>query len=167
MFVEHRIVAKTPPEVVFRIYEDVAHWHTWDPDTRQATLDGPLLPGARGQLTPTKGRTVPMQVTAVAAGRSFTVEARIPLFRMLFDHELHPVPGGTEVIHRVTFFGALSVLLGPMLARQLNTGLPITLARLRDLAESRSAAGPTSTVSGALAPVSAPAPATTSGRQTG
>jgi Polyketide cyclase / dehydrase and lipid transport len=141
MQVEHRIRTHAPPEVVFRIYEDVERWHTWDPDTRQAWLDGPLLPGARGRLTPTRGRTVPMVVTAVEAGRSFTVESRIPLFRMVFDHELRPGPDGTEVTHRVQFHGLLSVVLGPMLIRQLNTGLPVTLARLRDLAESGATPG--------------------------
>ena len=138
MQVEHRIRTQAPPEVVFRIYEDVEHWHTWDPDTRQASLDGPLLPGARGQLTPTRGRTVPMLVTEVVPGRSFTVESRIPLFRMVFEHELQSGPDGTQVTHRVRFYGLLSVLLGPMLIRQLNSGLPVTLARLRDLAESGS-----------------------------
>ena len=103
MQVEHRIVVQAPPEVLFRIYEDVAHWHTWDPDTKQATLDGPLRVGAKGSLTPTKGRTVPMVVTGVVAGRSFTVEARIPLFRMVFDHELNPGPTGTEAICSVRF----------------------------------------------------------------
>ncbi len=140
MQVEHRIVVQAPPEVLFRIYEDVAHWHTWDPDTKQATLDGPLRVGAKGSLTPTKGRTVPMVVTGVVAGRSFTVEARIPLFRMVFDHELNPGPTGTEVVHRVTFSGLLAFLLGSMLSRQLHAGLPVTLNRLKQLAESTSAA---------------------------
>ena len=139
MHVEHRIFTLAPPDVVFRIYEDVPHWHTWDPDTRQARLDGPLLPGARGQLTPTQGRTVPMVVTEVVAGRSFTVEVRIPLFRMVFAHVLTPRPGGTEITHRVDFHGLLAAVLGPLLIRQLNTGLPVTLARLRELAEARSA----------------------------
>ena len=136
MHVEHRIITRATPDLIFRIYEDVAGWHTWDPDTRQAMLDGPLLPGARGQLTPTRGRTVPMVVTEVVAGRSFTVESRIPLFRMVFEHVLTPLPGGTEVTHRVRFFGLLSIVLGPMLIRQLDTGLPVTLARLRERAES-------------------------------
>lgn len=140
MQVEHRIVVHAPPEVLFRIYEDVAHWHTWDPDTKQATLDGPLRVGAKGKLTPTKGRTVPMVVTGVVAGRSFTVEARIPLFRMVFDHELTPTAAGAEVVHRVTFSGLLAFLLGSMLSRQLNAGLPVTLDRLKRLAESLPAA---------------------------
>lgn len=137
MQVEHRILVQAPARTLFRIYEDVARWHTWDPDTREARLDGPPRPGARGSLTPTQGRTVPMQVTEVVTDRVFTVEARIPLFRMVFEHLLEPQAGGTAVTHRVRFHGLLSLVLGPVLIRRLNAGLPVTLARLRDLAESQ------------------------------
>ena len=135
-----RAAFNASPDSVFRLYEDVANWHTWDPDTKQATLDGPLRTGAQGKLTPTKGRTVPMRVTDVVPGRSFTVESKIPLFRMVFEHELTPGPSGTEIFHRVTFSGLLSILLGPMLSRQLNAGLPVTLERLKQRAESNRAA---------------------------
>jgi hypothetical protein len=137
MHVEHRITVAAPPQSIFRIYEDVRTWHTWDPDTQQASLEGAFEAGSRGLLTPTKGRTVPMVLTRVVRNSCFTVESRIPLFRMLFEHELRPIPGGTEVVHRVSFSGLLSLVLGPMLSRQLNSGLPVTLARLKALAESR------------------------------
>jgi hypothetical protein len=65
----------------------------------------------------------------------FTVESRIPLFRMVFEHELMPQGGAVQVTHRVTFSGPLTFLLGRMLVRQLNQGLPVTLASLKRLAE--------------------------------
>lgn len=135
MQVEHRITVAAPPEAIFRIYADVAHWHTWDPDTKSASLDGPFQVGSRGRLTPTQGNTVPMVVTDLVTGRSFTVESRIPMFRMRFEHELLPHGVGTEVIHRVTFSGLLAPLIGRMLARRLNVGLPLTLVNLKQLAE--------------------------------
>ncbi len=140
MQVEHRITISASADSIFSIYQDVKNWHTWDPDTKQASLEGPFAVGSKGRLTPTKGNTIPMVLTAVEPGRCFTVESRIALFRMLFEHELVPVLGATEVVHRVTFSGLLSVVLGPMLSRQLNTGLPVTLSRLKALAEARSAA---------------------------
>ncbi len=140
MQVEHRITINASADSIFSIYQDVKNWHTWDPDTKQASLEGPFALGTKGRLTPTKGNTVPMVVTKVEPGRCFTVESKIPLFRMVFEHELAQASGSTEVIHRVTFSGPLSLFLGPMLSKQLNTGLPVTLSRLKALAESRSAA---------------------------
>ena len=136
MQIEHRIAISARPERIFGIYEDVANWHTWDPDTKNATLDGPFRVGSRGTLTPAKGKTVPMILTQVDPNRSFTVESKIPLFCMVFEHELRPVGAATEVVHRVTFSGLLTALLGRVLARQLNSGLPQTLANLKRLAES-------------------------------
>lgn len=137
MQIEHRISVNTPPESIFRIYEDVANWHTWDPDTKQATLEGPFQVGSRGRLVPTKGRAVPMVLTQAVPGKCFTVESKIPLFRMVFEHELEAGQGATLVIHRVTLTGLLALVLGPILSRQLNAGLPVTLSRLKALAESR------------------------------
>jgi hypothetical protein len=140
MQIEHRITVKAPPETIYRIYEDVKNWHTWDPDTKQATLDGPFQVGSRGRLVPTKGIAVPMVLTQAIPARCFTVESKIPLFRMVFEHELEPAQGTTDVIHRVTLTGLLTIAIGPMLSRQLNAGLPVTLSRLKALAESSSAA---------------------------
>ncbi|HEV2611532.1 MAG TPA: SRPBCC family protein [Noviherbaspirillum sp.] len=139
MQIEHKITVSTTPDVIFRIYEDVDNWHTWDPDTKRAFLNGPLQPGSSGKLTPAKGNTVPMRVTEVVKNRSFTVESKIPLFRMIFEHELAPMTKGTEVIHRITLSGPLLFFLGRMLAKQINAGLPVTLQNLKRLAEVRSA----------------------------
>lgn len=139
MQAEHRTITTASAETIFRIYEDVSHRHTWDPDTRSASLDGPLRVGARGKLTPRQGNTVPMRVTFVQPNRAFTVESRIPLLRMVFEHELHPVARGTEIVHRVTLSGLLSRVIGRMLVRQMDAGLPVTLANLGRLAEGRSA----------------------------
>ena len=135
MQVEHRITIAASAETIFRIYEDVQNWHTWDPDTKQAFLDGPFRVGSRGRIAPPKGMAVPMLLTKVVPGECFTVESKIPLFRMLFEHELVAGAGVTEVIHRVTFSGVLSYVLGPMLCKQLNAGLPVTLRNLKVLAE--------------------------------
>jgi hypothetical protein len=140
MQIEHKTEVSASPEVLFRIYEDVAHWHTWDPDTKQASLNGPFEVGTLGKLIPPKGMGVPMRLTDVVANRSFTVESKIPLFCMLFEHELKPLASGTEVIHRVTLSGPLAWVIGGKLSRQLHAGLPVTLRNLKQLAEAQSAA---------------------------
>lgn len=139
MKVEHRIQVAAPAQAIFRIYEDVSNWHTWDPDTKQASWQGPFELGSRGRLVPTKGRAVPMVLTERVQDSRFTVESKIPLFRMRFEHELLPHAGMTEVVHRVSLSGPLTLVLGRMLARQLNAGLPVTLQNLKALAEARHA----------------------------
>ena len=138
--IEHRIPIATPPAAIYRLYADVANWHRWDPDTKRATLDGPFAVGSRGKLTPAKGNTVPMVVSFADPLRGFTVESRIPLLlRMVFEHELIAQGASvTEVVHRVTLSGPLAWLIGPGLKRQIDAGLPVTLSRLKRLAETGS-----------------------------
>jgi hypothetical protein len=136
MQVEHSILVQASAERLFKIYEDVANWHAWDPDTKRASIEGPFAAGTRGSLTPTKGNTVPMLLTKVEPNSCFTAECKIPLFRMVFEHELVPQGASVKVVHRVAFSGVLSALLGRMLVKQINRGLPVTLAKLKRLAES-------------------------------
>lgn len=138
--IEHRTTVACAPDRIGTIYADVPNWHRWDPDTQAATLDGPFAVGSRGTLTPAKGNTVLMALTRVDPARGFTAEVHIPLLlRMVFEHELIArSPSLTEVVHRVTLSGPLSWLIGPTLKRQLNAGLPVTLARLKRLAETGS-----------------------------
>jgi uncharacterized protein YndB with AHSA1/START domain len=135
MQVESRVTISVPPDKIFEIYADVSNWKTWDPDTKESSIDGPFQTGSKGKLTPPKGMTVPMNFISVVPNTSFTVESKIPFFRMVFEHELNAIAAETEVVHRVTFSGALSFLLGPIVGNPLRTGLPITLASLKRLAE--------------------------------
>jgi hypothetical protein len=124
---------------LFDIYANVSGWKDWDPDTKEACIDGPFEVGSKGHLTPAKGRRVPMVLTEVVPGRRFTVESKIPLLCMKFEHELHPRGQETEVIHRVAFSGLLSTLLGRIIGSQVDKGLPVTLANLKALAEASDA----------------------------
>ncbi|MDM5180126.1 SRPBCC family protein [Massilia sp. DJPM01] len=140
MHVESRVTISVSPEKIFEIYADVPNWKTWDPDTKEASIDGPFQTGSKGKITPPKGISVPMNFISVVPNKSFTVDSQIPLFRMVFEHELNVTAAGTEVVHRVTFSGALSFLLGRIVGNPLRTGLPITLASLKRLAETGSVA---------------------------
>ena len=135
MQVESRITISAEPAKIFEIYADVSNWKIWDPDTKESSIDGPFQTGSKGWITPAKGMTVAMNFISIVPEKSFTVECRIPLFRMMFEHEHNETAVGTEVVHRVTFSGALSFVLGRVVGNPLRTGLPVTLARLRQLAE--------------------------------
>lgn len=127
-----RIGIDVPPARVFAAWADVAHWSRWDPDTRAATLDGPLRPGARGTLTPAEGRTVAMVVEAVERDRRLYVRCPVLGASMHFDHRVEPRGTGSTVVHEVWFTGWLAPLLRRMVGRPLRQRLPQTLASLRD-----------------------------------
>lgn len=140
MHIEERIHIPVPPLLIDQIWSEVDRWHAWDPDTRQARLDGPFAVGTKGRIVPSKGMGIPMLVTERSVGRSFTVEGHIPLFRLHFEHIVAAVNGGSDVLHRVWFSGPLAFLFGPGVARQVRDGLPRTMLSLKAYAERRHAA---------------------------
>ena len=133
--IEKQIHTTAPAAVILKIYEDVANWHRWDPDTKAAQLNPGLVLGAKGSLTPSKGKTVPMEITAFALNRRFTATSKTLLFRLDFEHELTPTENGILILHRVTFSGLLKPLLSRLLGPQIEKGLPVTLQQLKALAE--------------------------------
>lgn len=133
--IEERITIHAPAALIFAIYADVAHWHTWDPDTQSASLNGPFAVGTTGTLAPTQGRPVRIKLVAVQPDRSFTVVGAIPGFSMQFDHELTVRGSDTEVVHRVSFSGFLRFIFGPLVGAQVRKGLPKTMLSLKAKAQ--------------------------------
>jgi hypothetical protein len=119
--IEARIHIPVAPSVVFKIWSEVDRWKDWDPDTKEARLDGAFAVGTRGFLVPTKGRGVPIRITECIPDKLFICE------------------GGCEVIHRVRFSGFLRFIFGPLIGAQIRKGLPITMASLKRYALARTA----------------------------
>lgn len=132
---EESIVIQAPADAVFALYADVRGWAAWDPEVREASLEGDFVPGAQGMLRPAKGPTAKIRLVEVEPNRSFTVESQLPLCRMRFEHELRPQALGVLAVHRVTFSGLLAPLLGRCIGGQIRKTLPDTLQGLKHAAE--------------------------------
>lgn len=132
---EEEIVVDAPPTMVFSLYADVAAWKEWDPEVVESSIDGEFKAGSSGSLKPLKGPEAKITFTDVVKNASFTVQSRLPLCVMRFEHELAPDGSGTRVIHRVSFKGLLSPLFGRVIGAQIRRGLPGTLRGLKDAAE--------------------------------
>lgn len=132
---EEKILIEAPAEKVFSLYADVPGWSSWDPDVTSASVSGNFTTGATGVLRPAGGPEAKITFTEVAPGRSFTVESRLPLCVMRFEHELLPMAGKTQAVHRVSFSGLLSPLFGRLAGSRIRAGLPCTLEGLKRAAE--------------------------------
>ena len=129
------IIVNTSPERIFVFYEDVANWNQWDPDVTSSSISGPFEAGATGKLKPSKGPETKISIVSVLKNKSFTVQSRLPLCTMTFEHKLIPVNSSTRVIHRVSFNGPLSFFFSRVVGGQIRKGLPGTLLGLKNAAE--------------------------------
>jgi len=131
------ITIHSKPEQVYMLYEDVANWFRWDPDVSAASLAGPFSPGTTGILKPTRGPESRIHLVHVDKNKAFTVQSKLPLCILIFEHELFPDGNATRVIHRVSFEGPLSFLFGRVIGGQIRKGLPGTLRGLKQAVEQR------------------------------
>ena len=136
---EQQVEIAAPAKTVFALYADVARWAAWDPDVKESSIEGPFASGATGALRPLKGPNTHISFTEVIENRSFTVESRLPLCVMRFEHELSESQGSTvtRATHRVSFIGPLSPVFGRIVGAQIRRGLPGTMLGLKRAAEER------------------------------
>lgn len=126
------------PATLYSVWADVANWHTWDPDTRWARLDGPFTVGSSGRLAPKKGMAVTMQLTHVVPDQMFTVQCAVLGSQMIFSHTLVEQEQGVVATHQVQFRGWLAGILMRTVGADVAKGLPVTMSRLKALCESHS-----------------------------
>ena len=132
---EEQILITAPAEKVFSLYANVQGWSSGDTDVKWFSLNGLFVSGETGTLQPSSGPKAKIVFTEVIPGRSFTVESKLPLCVMRFEHELSTSSGKTEALHRVTFKGLISPLFGRLICAQIQRGLPYSLKGLKHAAE--------------------------------
>lgn len=122
-------------EKIFKIYENVGGWPSWDPDCKKAELDSSFVSGATGIVYPHGGPKSKLKFTHVIPNKEFKVECKLPFCVMKFDHELSSINGKTQALHRVTFSGLLAPLFGRLIGSSLKKSLPKALSGLKAISE--------------------------------
>jgi hypothetical protein len=121
------------PDVVWKLWTDVARWPEWDVSKEIAQLDGPFEPGAQGWAKQRGNLGGPFTITAVEVGRRWVTECPVPLGKVVFDHVLEPLPGGqVRVVKRADVEGGAGPLLR-MFAPKMRRDTAASLAALQRL----------------------------------
>lgn len=137
MQITESIEIRSKPEQVFRLYQDAACWADWDPEVASASLPDGLMLGSRGWLKPRSGPRANIQIIEVTEDKSFSVQSRLPLCRMLFGHRLEENDGSTVATHWVEFSGPLSFLFRYLIGKSVQASLPNTMRGLKQSSEAQ------------------------------
>ncbi len=108
---------------IWKVWEDVNHWHTWDTDIEFARLDGQFKVGNSFQLKPKAGPKVKIELLKVEPNASFTDVTTFPLAKMYGIHEMRETGDGLEISHTVRIEGPLSFLWKRIVAEKVASGL--------------------------------------------
>ena len=122
------------PAEVWAVWTDVARWPEWDVSKEMARLDGPFKAGVCGWAKQRGNLGGSFTITEVEDGRRFVSECPVPLGKVVFDHVLEPVAGGSvRVIKRAEVQGGsgpLMRLLAPRMRRDVTASLAALQRRL-------------------------------------
>jgi hypothetical protein len=132
---EEKIIINASAEKIFKVYEKVSEWPSWDPDCKKAELNGPFVSGAEGVIYPHGGPKSRLRFTQVTPSTGFKVECNLPFCVMKFDHKLTSVNGKTQALHRVSFVGFFAPIFGRLIGSGLKKSLPKALAGLKNISE--------------------------------
>lgn len=114
----------SPIAVWERAYTNADAWPNWNAEIKRASLDGPLLLGAKAKIVFGTGLRLRFQVVEFEQGRLFTDESRMPGARMGHRHLIEPTDsGGSRLTNTIYIEGALAPvwrrIMGPAAARTL------------------------------------------------
>jgi uncharacterized protein YndB with AHSA1/START domain len=134
---EASLETKALPARVWQIWSDVNTWPDWNPDMKEARLDGPLKAGATGVINTRSGGRHDVVVTAFEDGRTFELESTaMPATKMAIRATITPTANGTRIAQAFEARGLLAPVVAPMMGGMILKTFNSVLEGLRQKAES-------------------------------
>ena len=125
------ITSTAAPAAFFAAWADMETWPQWNPDMAWVRLDGPFATGSTGRLKPKAGPPVRFVLTSVIPDREFVDTSILPGARLVFRHDVVPLPGGgCTVSVEVSVHGPLARVWSVALGKGLRASTQPDLARL-------------------------------------
>jgi uncharacterized protein YndB with AHSA1/START domain len=133
---EHSAETTAAPDVVWRLWSDIAAWPQWNDGIEKITVDGPFAVGTSFTMTPPGDEPVRMRLAEIVPGELFTDEMDAGDFIVRTVHRLERAAGGrTRISYRTEITGPAAGQVGPELGPAITADFPEVLASLAQLAE--------------------------------
>ncbi len=137
LIIKHTVKTKASPAAIWKIWEDVSHWNSWDHGIEYSSIEGPFAVGTTGILKPKGGPFVHTKLTVVEPLRTFVDESKLPLAKIIVSHFLNVSDGITEVTHQIEMTGPLAFFFAFLIGRNMKKNLPNEMMALVEKAERR------------------------------
>lgn len=133
---EYNIEVNATPEIVWRLFCDVANWKKWNSGIEEIALEGPFARGTWFTMKPPGQEAIRSQLIDVTENEGFTDETRFGDVMIWVAHRLERLGvARTRVIYAVDIDGPG----GDEIGRAISADFPDVLSALAKLALQRSA----------------------------
>ncbi|HUD00775.1 MAG TPA: SRPBCC family protein [Rhabdochlamydiaceae bacterium] len=116
--VKHTVETTASPAVIWKIWEDVSNWKTWDADLEFSVIDGPFAEGTTGSMKHGGSPVVQTTLIKVVPLKSFVQIAKLPLARIIMNHDITEANGKTYVTFQLQFRGLLGLFFALHIGRE-------------------------------------------------
>lgn len=128
---EETVETKASPESIWKIWQDVSQWNTWDHVVESSHLNGPFETRTLGTLKPRGGPSVKTELTSVQPFTSFVMESKLPLAKIVVSHYIK----AHLVTHKIEIVGPLAFFFNWVMGKNMKDELPQVMKNLAKKAE--------------------------------
>jgi hypothetical protein len=128
--VKHTIETKATPIQIWKVWEDVENWKTWDQEIELSRIDGPFQTGTTGC---TKFNGTPLfktLLTQVEPYKLVVQEAYLSFAKVISYQSMSQAKGITQVTFQVEIKGLLSFFYACLLGRFIKKKIPVEMEEM-------------------------------------
>src|SRR4051812_12027232 len=119
---EYALETSSPAAPLWERWSDMASWSTWNAGVTAVEADGPFASGTTFRMTLPDSTELPMTLTEVVPGQSFTDVLDTGDFAVTTVHRLDQLPEGrTRIVYRTEITGPAAEAVGPELGPQITS----------------------------------------------
>lgn len=122
--IKHTVETKATPIQIWKIWEDVENWKTWDQEIELSRLDGPFQSGTTGCTKFVGTPLFKTLLTKVELHKLVIQEAYLFCAKVVSYQSMRQVGDKTEVTFQVEIRGLLSLFYACMLRRFIQKKIP-------------------------------------------
>jgi hypothetical protein len=115
---------------IWKKYEDVTSWKSWDPAVEKSELLGEFTEGAKGKLKPTGGPETEFVLTDITKYIYFADRSKLPFAYIDFEHSIDEDGTIRTITHTIKMGGFLAPLFKLILGKKLASGLEEAVGNL-------------------------------------
>jgi len=133
---EHSIETSAAPEVIWRLWSDVAGWPEWNGDIERIELVGAFAAGGTIVMTLIGQEPIELRIAEAVEPELFVDEAELGEIVVRTTHRAQRLdPERARVTYRMEITGPAADTLGAQIGPEISADFPQTLAALAARAE--------------------------------
>ena len=128
--VKHTVETKATPMQIWRVWQDVENWKTWDQEIELSRIDGPFQSGTTGCSKFVGTPLFKTLLTQVEPLKLVVQEAHLFFAKVVSYQSMSQVAGKTQVTFQVEIRGPLSFVYAGMLGRFIKKKIPTEMEEM-------------------------------------